>query len=192
MLATALATPPNSSNRGAPMLTSKTLKALLTLPNESSRLPVILPKATPTDPALLPMLTTASLNLSACGPVSTSAAVRPPTSPIRRDIFSVLPPVALAISSSTKARPLVLRVLASKLMPSSAASSDASLLGLMMLLMVLRKYSIACPGLMPLAVSVAMAAPTSSRLTPLAAATGVTMARLCARSVISILPSLMI
>ena len=190
--AMACAMPPNSSSSGAPMRTNSAFKELETNAVATSTLPCILAKASPTAPAELPMLAMLSLNLSASGPVRDSTLARPVTSPNRIAILSVLPPVAAATSPSTPARPLLFRAAALNSMPRSFAMLAACSLGLMMLLIADLSASIAVDGCIPPAVSVAMAAPTSSSDTPAAAEIGVRLARYCPRSLISILPSAMI
>ena len=184
--------PPSSSSNGVPISTSNALSALTAFALDCSTEPFIFANAASTAPAALPIEPSEPAKASACEPVSVITADKPCTSPNRIAILSALPPVAFCTSSSAPARPLLFSAFASNSMPSSLASFLACSLGLIMLLNALRSASIAVDGCIPAAVSVAMPAPTSSSDTPAVAAMGVMFARLADRSVISILPSLMI
>ena len=124
-------------------------------------------------PALSLNFTRLSAKASAAFPVRASTGASASTEPNSLAMVSVLPPVASATSLRTPAKPLLSRAAALNSMPSSAAISEASLVGFSSAVMAARMPVIASGVLVPVsAVMVAIAAAISSKPSPAAEAIG--------------------
>ncbi len=104
------------------------------------------------------------------------------TSPNNSAAFSALPPVAFSRSCKTPENPSALIAASPLAYPFAARSSVNASVGLRSPVRTPLSCTVAVSAPVPCLPIVAIAAPTSLILTPSAAAAGVTVARLCARS----------